>query len=107
MGSLFGAVATRRDRRLSACGMDACHQRISIVSLVANDRLGAQALDQCAGLRNIGHLASRQSPAHPPWRESWCSARRASARAVGGLLFLGAGSVLVGAHNGAVDEQCF
>ena len=73
IGSLFGAVAARRDHRLSARGIDARHQCLCIVSLVANDRAGAQALDQCAGLRDIGHLAARQPPAQRVAQRIYCS----------------------------------
>ena len=60
IGSVFSVIAAWRDCRLSAHGMDVRDQRIRIVSLVTNDRLGAQALDQGTGLGDIGHLTSRQ-----------------------------------------------
>src|SRR3984957_2576970 len=46
--------------------------------------------------------------AHRPVYGYWCSVRRASARLPGPhRLFLGAGAVLMGAHNGAVDHRIF
>src|ERR1700722_19191069 len=46
--------------------------------------------------------------AHRPVYGSWCSVRRASARSPGPRrLFLGAGAMLMGAHNGAVDHRIF
>src|ERR1700729_3776962 len=46
--------------------------------------------------------------AHRPVYGSWCSVRRANARSPGPRrLFLGAGAMLMGAHNGAVDHRIF
>lgn len=61
--SVFGAGAARRDHRLCAYSLDIRDQRLCVVSLVPNDRLGVQALDQGTGLRDIGYLTSRQYPA--------------------------------------------
>jgi hypothetical protein len=43
-------------------------------------------------------------PARRPGRGSWCSVRRASGQSRGPHQFICAGTVLVGAHNGAVDH---
>lgn len=103
IGSLFGAVAAQRDRRLSAHGMDAYHHASASHPLSPMTVSGHRP-SISTGLR----LASRQYPAQriaqrihrgmnlvlSPPRER-----------LGGLLFLGAGSVLAGPNHRAVDEQ--
>ena len=75
---------------------------------------------EAGGPRLPGHAPARLSgrsrrgcPARPPSRVSSCSSRRGSARSPGPRrcrprqLFLGAGAVLVGAHDRAVDHRVF
>ena len=61
--SVCGAVAARRDHRLRAYGLNVRDQRICVISLVADDGLGVQALNQGLGLRHVSHFAARQYPA--------------------------------------------
>src|SRR5436190_23469577 len=67
------------------------------------------------GRRRRGHALARLSGrslwdcrAHRPGYGSWCSIRRGIVRSPGPRpVFLGAGAVLMSAHDGAVDHRVF
>src|ERR1019366_588135 len=63
IGSLFDAVAARRNHRGSACGVNQCDERVSVIAFICNDRLRIEAFDQGGRLRNVGDFPSRQYPA--------------------------------------------
>src|SRR4051812_17704204 len=97
----FLAPLPRRDHRGLAGGLQGLdHALVGIEAFIA---------EYCVGLGLRQEVTSRSDClAHRRWRGFWCSVRRASARSLGPRrLFLGAGAVLVGTHDGAVDHRVF
>jgi len=57
------SVATRRDDGLSARLGDCCDEHIAVISLVSDDCIGLDGIDQCRPLRNVGCLATGEDQA--------------------------------------------
>ena len=108
--SVFGAVAARRDQRLRACGLDIRDQRTCVLSLVADDGLGVQALNQGLSLPHVSHFAARQYPAQRIAQRidremdlGTQPAPRAPERLRAVFCLLDAGCVLVGARTAVLS----
>ena len=65
------SVATRRDDGLSARLGDCCDEHIAVISLVSDDCIGLDGIDQCRPLRNVGCLATSEDQAQ--WIAGWQS----------------------------------
>jgi hypothetical protein len=110
-----GPVGSRRDHRgLTSSGQRLKDALIRVERLVGDQRIGRHRGQQVVRPRQVVCLApgsersQSRSPARRPGRGSWRSVRRVSGQSPGPhQLFWGAGAVLVGAHNGAVDHRVF
>ena len=105
------AIGARRDDRLAALGHDQGGEGIRIVGLVGGDVGGRLILDQGCRLLDVGPLSGRENDAQRVAQgidrdmQAWSSVRRASGRCAGCQPFLGAGRMLMGAHNGGIEKQ--
>lgn len=105
------AIASRRDDRVGAGGLDDLDQSVAIVTFVSDDSSGRDCLNQGSPLRDI-RPPDRPSgsgepgcPAHRHKHEPWWSARPASDQSLDRYRFFGcARRMLVGTNNRGINE---
>jgi hypothetical protein len=89
--------------------LDASDKSVGVIAFVRDHLFCTKLCDEGRSLGNVMYFTSGEVPAQ--WIAQrindhvkiWCSTRRAICRSLARLLFLGAGSVLVGANDGAVQ----
>jgi hypothetical protein len=84
VGPWIRAVGTGRNDRLHTALLHDLHERIRIVTLIADDGFGREFPDQPFRLPDIGHLPTGEDegqgdgPRLPSRHESWCQSRPAN-----------------------------
>src|SRR5439155_20558393 len=113
--TLVFAIALWRDHQVFSCRTKWFdHPLVGIEGFVCHQSIGLHLRQQRVGAFQVMGLAwseqegNRIAQRRRPRYESWCSTRLCCARSPGlRRLFLGAGTVLVGTHNGAIDHGVF